>query len=79
VASISPGAIGGFAANHHLRQSLVFLNMPTLQQPEAYLGGADKFFDQGGQTYNEGAKQFMTTFIEAYGAWVETILRESPG
>jgi chromate reductase len=53
--------------------------MPTLQQPEAYLGGADKFFDQGGQTYNEGAKQFMTTFIEAYGAWVETILRESPG
>ena len=37
--SVSPGAIGGFGANHHLRQCLVFLNMPTLQQPEAYVGG----------------------------------------
>ena len=40
VMSVSPGAIGGFGANHHLRQSLVFLNMPALQQPEAYVGGA---------------------------------------
>ena len=35
VVSVSPGAIAGFGANHHLRQSLVFLDMPTLQQPEA--------------------------------------------
>ncbi len=35
VLSQSPGALGGFGANHHLRQSLAFLNMPTLQQPEA--------------------------------------------
>ena len=39
VISVSPGAIGGFGANHHLRQSLVFLNVPCMQQPEAYLGG----------------------------------------
>src|ERR1700726_1802730 len=38
IVSGSPGAIGGFGANHHLRQSLVFLNVPTLQQPEASLG-----------------------------------------
>src|SRR4029453_2355804 len=37
VVSVSPGAIGGFGANHHLRQSLVFLDMPALQQPEAYI------------------------------------------
>lgn len=37
VVSVSPGALSAFGANHHLRQSLVFLNMPTLQQPEAYL------------------------------------------
>jgi chromate reductase len=79
VASISPGAIGGFAANHHLRQSLVFLNMPTLQQPEAYLGGANGFFDQSGRIHDESAKQFMAAFIDAYGAWVETILKTSPG
>ena len=49
VVSVSPGAIGGFGANHHLRQSLVFLNMPAMQQPEAYIGGADKLFDAQGK------------------------------
>ena len=39
VLSQSPGAMGGFGANHHLRQSLVFLDVPTMQQPEAYVGG----------------------------------------
>src|SRR6185295_6582705 len=34
IASVSPGAIGAFGANHHLRQSLVFLDMPCMQQPE---------------------------------------------
>jgi chromate reductase len=41
----SPSAIGAFGANHHLRQSLVFLNVPTMQQPEAYVGHADKLFE----------------------------------
>jgi chromate reductase, NAD(P)H dehydrogenase (quinone) len=42
IVSCSPSAIGAFGANHHLRQSLVFLNVPTMQQPEAYLSHADK-------------------------------------
>src|SRR5712664_4131748 len=46
VISASPGAIGGFGANHHLRQSLVFLDMPAMQQPEAYIGGAHRLFDE---------------------------------
>ena len=48
VISVSPGAIGGFGSNHHLRQSLVFLDMPVLQQPEAYIGGAGDLFDDAG-------------------------------
>src|SRR6186997_3507530 len=48
VISVSPGAIGAFGANHHLRQSLVFLDMPAMQQPEAYVGGVDKMFDASG-------------------------------
>jgi len=40
IVSVSPGALGGFGANHALRQSLVFLDVPTLQQPEMYLGHA---------------------------------------
>jgi chromate reductase len=42
VVSVSPGAIGGFGANHHLRKSLVFLNVPTMPQPEAYIGGPQR-------------------------------------
>jgi chromate reductase len=72
VVSVSPGAIGAFGANHHLRQSLVFLNMPTMQQPEAYIGGADKLFDAGGKITNDGTRDFLTKFRAAYAAWVET-------
>src|SRR4051794_26841491 len=53
VISCSPGAIGGFGANHHLRQSLVFLNVPVLQQPEAYVNGIDKAFDAGGKLIDD--------------------------
>ena len=49
VVSASPGGIGGFGVNHHLRQSLVFLNVPAMAQPEAYIGGADKLFDASGK------------------------------
>src|SRR5499433_3097640 len=49
VVSVSPGAIGAFGANHHLRQSLVFLNVPCLQQPEAYIGNAAKLLDSNGK------------------------------
>jgi chromate reductase len=74
VISVSPGAIGGFGANHHLRQSLVFLNVPTLQQPETYIGGAGKLFDDAGKLTNEATREFLGKFLQAYAAWVETIL-----
>src|SRR4030088_2829364 len=53
VISVSPGPIGGFGSNHHLRQSLVFLDMPCMQQPEAYVGGASKLFDEAGKLSND--------------------------
>ena len=71
VVSVAPGAIGGFGANHHLRQSLVFLNMPAMQQPEAYIGGADKLFDASGKLTNEATRGFVAKIMEAYAAWVE--------
>jgi len=70
VISASPGAIGGFGANHHLRQSLVFLNVPAMQQPEAYIGGADKLFDASGKLANDGTRKFLQQFIEAFANWV---------
>lgn len=70
VISASPGAIGGFGANHHLRQSLVFLDVPCLQQPESYLGNAGSFFDEAG-TLSDKTRPFLQTFINAFAAWVE--------
>jgi chromate reductase len=71
IVSASPGAIGGFGANHHLRQSLVFLNMPAMQQPEAYLSGADKYFDADGKLTNDGTRKFLESFMMKFAAWVE--------
>jgi len=72
VMSVSPGAIGGFGANHHLRQSLVFLNIPTMQQPEAYIGNAGNLFDESGNFANDSIREFAAKFINAFAAWVET-------
>ncbi|HEY2177833.1 MAG TPA: NAD(P)H-dependent oxidoreductase [Caulobacteraceae bacterium] len=71
VVSVSPGAPGAFGANHHLRQSLVFLNVPAMQQPEAYIGGAAKRFGEDGTLTDEGTSKLLTGFIEAYARWVE--------
>ena len=74
VVSVSPGAIGGFGANHHLRQSLVFLDMPVLQQPEAYIGGAASLFAEDGSIANEGTRKFATGLMEAFAAMIEKVL-----
>ncbi len=70
VVTASPGAIGGFGSNHHLRQSLVFLNVPVMAQPEAYIGGAHKLFDANGKLANDGTRSFLDGFMQAYAEWI---------
>jgi len=70
VVSASPGSLGGFGANHHLRQSLVFLNVPAMAQPEAYLGHADKLFDASGKLVNDGTRKFLGDFMQGFDAWI---------
>jgi chromate reductase, NAD(P)H dehydrogenase (quinone) len=76
VISASPGAIGGFGANHHLRQSLVFLNVPAMPQPEAYLGGADKFFGPDGALTNAGTREFLEKFMAAFALWIAANVKD---
>ena len=71
VASTSPGAIGGFGANHHLRQCLVFLDMPVLQQPEMYLGAIDKLVEAGGKVAGDSGKQLLSKFLDTFARWIE--------
>jgi chromate reductase, NAD(P)H dehydrogenase (quinone) len=73
IVSSSPGAIGAFGANHHLRQSLVFLNVPIMQQPEAYVSHVDKLFDEHGKLTSDGTRKFLQGFMQAFANWAETI------
>lgn len=72
VVSVSPGAAGAFGANHHLRQSLVFLNMPAMPQPEAYIGGANKLFDKEGRLTDSSTREFLQKIMQAFAAWADT-------
>lgn len=71
VVSASPGAMGGFGANQHLRQSCVFLNVPLLPH-EAYLGNANALFDDAGQLNSESTKEFLAKFLERFVTWIES-------
>ncbi len=71
VMSTSMGALGGFGANHHLRQSLTFFDMPVLQQPEAYVGNTGALFDPDGHLVNEQTEAFFKSFVDAFSALVE--------
>ena len=76
VITASPGAIGGFGANHHLRQSCVFLNMPMMAQPEAYLGNvSDDSFDADGCLKDGPLKDVVTKLAHAFHDWVDMIQR----
>jgi len=71
VMSTSMGALGGFGANHHLRQALSFFDMPVLQQPEAYVGNTGTLFDADGHLVNEQTEAFFKSFVDAFGGLIE--------
>ncbi len=71
VVSTSMGALGGFGANHHLRQALSFFAMPILGQPEAYVGNTGTLFDDAGELTNETTAEFLRTFGQAFAAFIE--------
>jgi chromate reductase len=71
IISVSPGASGGFGANHHLRQSLVFLDVPAMAQPEAYIGNAAGLFDEKGALVNDATRKFLERYLQAFAQWIE--------
>ena len=71
IVSVSPGKLAGFGANHALRQSLVFLDVPAMAQPEAYIGNAAALFDDKGMLVDESTRKFMEKFLAAFAQWIE--------
>jgi len=70
VISVTQGMLGAFGANHHLRQSFVFLNMPAMQQPEAYLGQVAPMFDDQGALTNASTRDFLTKYMDAFAKFI---------
>jgi chromate reductase len=76
IVTASPGSIGGFGSNHQIRQACVFLNMPVMQQPEAYLGHVtDDSFDADGCLKEGPLKDLVTKVAHAFHDWVDMIHR----
>ncbi|HWG53089.1 MAG TPA: NADPH-dependent FMN reductase [Gemmatimonadaceae bacterium] len=75
VVSVSTGSIGAFGANHHLRQSLVYLDMPTMLQPEAYIGGVAKLLGPDGTLTQDSTREFLRKFVQTFDAWIERTIR----
>ena len=74
IVSASPGSIGGFGANHQLRQACVFLNMPVMQHPEAYLGHVgDDSFEADGCLKEGPLKALILSLATAFADWVHLI------
>ncbi len=71
IVSVSPGAIGGFGASHHLRQVLSCLNVYTMQHPEAYVGNIIEALDDSGQVIAENTQTFLTKYMDSFIHWID--------
>ena len=69
--TLSTGPLGGVAANHDLRRSLVTLNAPTMAHPEIYLSQVNKLFEgvDGKGALNAATREFLAKFLLAFEDW----------
>ncbi|MDE2404370.1 MAG: NAD(P)H-dependent oxidoreductase [Sphingomonadales bacterium] len=74
IMTVSPGALGGFGANHHLRQAISFFDMPVLGQPEAYVGSGHTLFGEDGAISNDASREFFGKFINAFAGLIGKVL-----
>ncbi|HEY6644344.1 NAD(P)H-dependent oxidoreductase [Povalibacter sp.] len=74
VISMSPGALGGMAANHHLRQVLLAVNLAAMAHPEAYLPAVAGLFDENGALQNADTRKFMGEFLQTFDAWIGKVV-----
>ena len=77
VVSVTPYKLGAFGANHALRQTFVYLNIPVMQQPEAYISDAANLFGSNDEFKHEDTREFFSKYMAAYARWVETIVNAS--
>jgi chromate reductase len=70
VIGISPGTIRTAIAQQHLRNTLAYLDVPTLGQPEAFIQMNDGLFDDAGNI-GPDSRKFLQGWMDRYVAWVK--------
>jgi chromate reductase, NAD(P)H dehydrogenase (quinone) len=71
VIGASIGSIGTAIAQQHLRNSLAYLDVPTLGQPEAFIHVKEGLFDEADNIGNEDSKKFLQNWMDQYVEWVK--------
>ena len=69
VVSVSPYSMGGFGANHALRQAFVYLDLRVMQQPEAYVANVRTLMDETGRIISAETDAFLSRFMKAFDEW----------
>lgn len=65
VMGASVGILGTSRAQNHLRQILVTLNMPTVNQPEVMIGNAEQRFGPEGKLTDETTRRLISQLLVA--------------
>jgi chromate reductase len=71
VISVSPGKVGGFGSNHHLRQVAVCVNIPMLAQPEMYVSEITKSIDESGKLSDGRTLAFFDSFTDKFAEFAD--------
>jgi chromate reductase len=72
----SIGMLGTARAQYHLRQSLVFLNMYPLNQPEVMVPFAQEKIDQNGQVTDQKTREKIRELVEALVIWTRKLKKD---
>lgn len=75
IVSVSPYALGGFGANHALRQNFVYLDLAVMQQPEAYVGKVKEVMSADGTITSDETDAFLKKFMLAFERWASVRAR----
>ncbi|MDE2053237.1 MAG: NAD(P)H-dependent oxidoreductase [Xanthomonadaceae bacterium] len=70
VIGTSMGAMSTALAQQHLRNVCVFLDVPMLQQPEAFVRYKEGLITDDGSVTDEGVGTFLGNFVDKYLDWV---------
>jgi chromate reductase, NAD(P)H dehydrogenase (quinone) len=70
VLGASIGAAGTSMAQQHLRNVLVYLDVPALTQPEAFIHVKEGTFDEAGNIGTD-SRAFLQNWMDRYVAWVK--------